>query len=477
MYSPKRRVASSLDEASAPAHSVAMKRVRVGVGAGFSGDRLDAALPLVERGQIGYLIFECLAERTIALAQKDRLRDANRGYHPFLEERLCRVLPACKAKGVKIVCNMGAANPVAAGERAAAVARELGIDHLRIAVVLGDDVLEIVKAGAYVAAETGQPISELDAVVSANAYLGAAPIREALERGADLVITGRVADPSLILAPLAFEHAWPEDDWHRLGAGTIVGHLLECAAQVTGGYFADPGFKDVPSLADVGYPIAEVDPSGGALVTKTPNSGGLVSPATCKEQLLYELHDPARYLTPDVTADFTGVRLEQVEPDIVRVTGGSGTGQPETLKVTVGYRAGWIGEGQVSYGGPGAAERARLAGQIVLDRLEYLGLRPIETRAEIVGVDSLYPGSAPLLAPRPSTLAPHPYEARVRVAARVRTAEEAEMVVHEVDSLGLNGPSGGSIAAMGVREVLGVVSTFVPRDLVRPTVTVEEIRA
>lgn len=447
-----------------------MKRVRIGVGAGFSGDRLDAALPLVERGEIGYLVFECLAERTIALAQRDRLRDPGRGYHPFLEERLRRVLPACAARGVTIVSNLGAANPVAAGERAAALARELGLAGFKIAVVLGDDVLDIVRAGEYVAAETDQPISELDDVVSASAYLGAGPIREALDRGADLVITGRVADPSLVLAPVAHEHDWPEDDWQRLGAGTIVGHLLECAAQVTGGYFADPGYKDVPNLADVGYPIAEVDASGEALVTKTPNSGGMVSPATCKEQLLYELHDPARYLTPDVTADFTGVRLAQTERDVVRVVGGSGMARPDTLKVTVGYRAGWIGEAQVSYGGPGAVERARLAGEIVLDRLERLGVRPIETRAEVVGVDSLYPGNG-LTATSAS-----PYEARIRVAARVKTADEAEMIVHEVDSLGLNGPSAGSIAAMGVREVLGVVSTFVPRDLIRSRVTIEEVR-
>jgi hypothetical protein len=452
------------------------RQVRVGVGAGFSGDRLDAALPLVERGEIGYLVFECLAERTIALAQKDRLRDSARGYHPFLEERLRRVLVACTARGVKIVSNMGAANPIAASQRAAAVARELGLAGLKIAVVTGDDVLEIVSAGEYLAAETGQPIAELADVVSANAYLGIEPIRQALEAGADVVLTGRVADPSLILAPVAHEHGWPNDDWQRLGAGTIVGHLLECAAQVTGGYFADPGYKDVPNLADVGYPIAQVDAAGAALVLKTPQTGGLVSTATCKEQLLYELHDPARYLTPDVTADFTGVRLAQVERDVVRVTGGSGTARPETLKVTVGYRAGWIGEAQVSYGGPGAATRARLAGQIVLDRLESLGLKSIETRAEVVGVDSLYPGSGPVNA-RASSGAPEPYEARVRVAARCHTQEEAEMVVHEVDSLGLNGPSGGSIAAQGIREVLGVVSTFVPRDLIRPSVTVETVRA
>ena len=232
----------------------------------------------------------------------------------------------------------------------------------------------------------------------------------------------------------------------------------------------------MPNLADVGYPIAEVDATGEALISKTPRSGGLVSTATCKEQLLYELHDPALYLTPDVTADFTGVRLRQADKDVVRVTGGSGSARPDTLKVTVGYRAGWIGEAQVSYGGPGAADRARLAGQIVLDRLEYLGVKPIETRAEVVGVDSLYPGSGPVAA-RAAAGTPEPYEARIRVAARVRTQEEAEMVVHEVDSLGLNGPSGGSIAAMGIREILGVVSTFVPRDLIRPTITLEHVRA
>ena len=442
-----------------------MKRVRVGVGAGFSGDRLDAALPLVERGEIGYLVFECLAERTIALAQREKLRDPERGYHPFLVERLRRVLPACAERGVKIVSNMGAANPAAAGRRAAELTRELGLPHLKIRVVLGDDVLDLVKRGDF-HAEDGSPVNGLPNVVSANAYLGADSIRGALEQGADIVITGRVADPSLVLAPVAHEHGWAADDWSRLGAGTVVGHLLECTTQVTGGYFADPGYKEVPDLANVGYPIAEVGPDGGAVVTKTPGSGGLVSPATCKEQLLYELHDPKRYLTPDVTADFTGVRLAQERPDHVRVSGGNGAARPDTLKVSVGYLDGWIGEGQVSYGGPGAVERGRLAGEVVLDRLELLGLRPRETRVECVGVDSLYSSATPS--------APPPYEVRLRVAVRTDSREEAELVAHEVDSLGLSGPSAGSIAAMSVREVLGVVSTFVPREQVPWRVELQE---
>ena len=446
-----------------------MARVRIGVGAGFSGDRLDAALPLVERGEIGYLVFECLAERTIALAQRDKLRNPDRGYHPLLDERLRRVLPACVERGVKIVGNLGAANPEAAGARVSQLARELGIGWLKVAVVLGDDVLELVRDGDFRASETGERLDALPRIVSANAYLGAEPIRDALALGADVVITGRVADPSLVLGPLAYEFGWAADDWQRLGAGTVVGHLLECTTQVTGGYFADPGYKDVPGLANVGYPIAEVQPSGEALITKTPGSGGLVSPATCKEQLLYELHDPARYLTPDVTADFTGVRLEQAGPDVVRVSGGGGAPRPETLKVSVGYLDGWIGEGQVSYGGPGAVERARLAGEVVLDRLEILGVRARETRVECVGVDSLFSSATPE--------APPPSEVRLRVAARTDTAEAAEIVAHEVDALGLSGPSAGSIAALSVREVLGVVSTYVPRELVTPRIVLEEVGA
>ncbi|MFN8522523.1 MAG: acyclic terpene utilization AtuA family protein [Chloroflexota bacterium] len=441
--------------------------VRIGVGAGFSGDRLDAALPLVERGNIQYLIFETLAERTIALAQLERLRDPSSGFHPFLEERLRRVLVTCRQRGVKIVSNMGAANPEAAGRRALALATSLGLKGLKIAVVLGDDVLDQLRSTDVRVHETGQLVRGMPSLVSANAYLGAEPIREALESGADVVLTGRVADPSLVLAPLAHEHGWGSADWDRLGAGIAIGHLLECTTQVTGGYFADPGYKDVPGLANVGYPIAEVAADGTAIISKTPGSGGLVSTATCKEQLLYEVHDPAAYLTPDVAADFTGLSLSSAAQDRVHLQGGRGRPRPATLKVSVGYRDGWIGEGQVSYGGPGAVERARLAGEVVLDRLELLGVQPRETRVECMGIDSLYQDATPRL--------DAPYEARVRVAARTNTREEALMVAHEVDSLGLSGPSAGSIASMNVKEVLGVVSAFIPRDLVQTRVIMHQV--
>jgi Acyclic terpene utilisation family protein AtuA len=439
-----------------------MAPVRIGVGAGFSGDRLDAALPLVERGEIGYLVFECLAERTIALAQRDKLRDPTRGYHPLLDERVRRVLPACVERGVKIVGNLGAANPVAAGARVSQLARKLGIGQLRVAVVLGDDVLELVRDGDFRASETGERLDALPRIVSANAYLGAEPIRDALADGADVVITGRVADPSLILGPLAYEFGWAADDWQRLGAGTVVGHLLECTTQVTGGYFADPGYKDVPDLANVGYPIGEVQPSGEALITKTPGSGGLVSTATCKEQLLYEVHDPARYLTPDVTADFTGVEFEAAGPDRVRVSGAGGSPRPELLKVSIGCLEGFVAEDMFCYAGPGALERARLAERILRARLAEAEADADELRIDFVGLNAVH-GEA-----TPEPAAP-PYEVAVRVAARARCRAEVEKVVREVDAIAVGGPAAtGKRIPFGarVREVVGVRSGLIPRQAV-----------
>lgn len=442
-----------------------MSAVRIGVGAGYSGDRLDPALALVERGGIDYLVFECLAERTIALAQRERRRDPARGYDPFFEARLRLVLPACRARGVRIVTNMGAANPLAAGRRALDLARDLGLAGLRVAVVLGDDVLELVDGSDLTIAETGEPVARLAGIISANAYLGAEPVAEALAAGADLVVTGRVADPSLVLAPLCHTFGWAPDDWHRLGAGTAIGHLVECSTQVTGGYFADPGYKEVPGLANLGYPIAEAQPSGEAVITKTPGSGGLVSPATCKEQILYEVGDPARYLTPDVTADFSAIRLEAAGPDRVRVSGATGRERPPTLKVSIGYHAGYVGEGQISYGGPGALERARLAAEIVLARLQRLGVRARETRVDCIGLDSLYSTASPAVVP---------CEVRLRVAVRTDTAEEAALVGNEVEALWLSGPAAGGGATRSVRELIGIVSTFLPRQQVRTRVVLLE---
>lgn len=440
--------------------------VRVGAGAGFAGDRIEPAIELVRDGRLDYLVFECLAERTIALAQRARLDDPGGGYDPLLEARMRAVLPLCVEKGVRIVSNMGAANPAAAARRIAELAADLRLPGVRVAAVIGDDVLGLMAGSTRPLLEVGGDVAGLsDSLISANAYLGCEPIVRALAGGAHVVVTGRVADPSLFLAPLVHEFGWALDDWERLGRGTIVGHLLECAGQVTGGYFADPDVKTVPELARLGFPLAEVSADGSAVITKVEGSGGRVDVATCTEQLLYELHDPSRYLTPDVTADFSTVRFEQVGPDRVAVRGGGGGVRPVQLKVSLGHKEGFIGEGAISYAGSSAVARGRLALDIVAERFRLIGLTPEETRFELIGVDSVASESlAPAFAPM---------EVRARVVARTRTRAEAERVGREVEALYTNGPAGGGGATRLVTPVIGVVSTLIERELVQPTVIFE----
>jgi hypothetical protein len=443
-----------------------LSMIRIGAGAGFQGDRIEPAADLAERGGLDYLVFECLGERTIALAQQARLADPSGGYDPLLERRMRAVLPACARNGTRIVTNMGAANPRAAAERTLEVARELGLAGLKVAAVTGDDVLD--RIGAFVLDETGAPASALgDRLVSANAYVGIDGIVEALGMGADVVICGRASDPSLFLAPLVHEFGWARDDWTRLGRGILVGHLLECAAQITGGYFADPGVKEVPGLARIGYPLAEVSAEGDAVITKLAGAGGRVSRATCIEQLLYEVHDPARYLQPDVVADFSRVTFEEIGPDRVAVAGAGGTEATGLLKVSVGYRDGWLGEGQISYAGANCVARGDLALSLVRERLAHLGERVVEDRAELIGVNSVWP--------RGAGCARTP-EVRMRYAARCRDAEAARLVGEEVEGLYLAGPAGGGGATKSLREILAIASTLVPAGDVTATVEMKEVQ-
>jgi hypothetical protein len=448
-----------------------MKTLRIGGGAGYSGDRIEPAVELAEKGDIDYLIFECLAERTIAIAQQAKMRDAAAGYDPLLEARMRAVLPLCAAKGIRILTNMGAANPRAAARRVREIARELGLPAVRVAAVDGDDVLDVLQAGDYRIEDNGEPVASLgDRIVSANAYLGAAPLVEALAAGADIVITGRIADPALALAPLVHEFGWAMDDWDRLGQGTVVGHLLECAGQVTGGYFADPGVKDVPGLARLGFPIAEVGEDGAAVITKVAGSGGMVTRATCAEQLLYEIHDPASYITPDVVADFSGVQIIEEGPDRVRVHGGRGRPRHECLKVSIGYIDSYIGEGQISYAGPGAAARGRLAIEIVEERLRLILARVAELRCELIGMNAISGGMA-----RPDA-AGEPSEVRVRIAGRTETLRDAAVIGNEVEALYTCGPAGGGGATKLSRQVLAVLSALLPRDRVHPAIHFEEVQ-
>jgi hypothetical protein len=445
-----------------------MRTIRLGSGAGYSGDRIEPAVELAELGDIDYLVFECLAERTIALAQQARRKDPKTGFDPLLEARMRAVLPTCVKKGIRIVTNMGAANPVAAAEKTAAIAAELGLHGLRIAAVTGDDVLDLVLAGDHRFEETGDSVNALgEKIISANAYLGVAPIVEALARNAQVVITGRAADPALFMAPLVHEFGWKMDDWQRLGQGTVVGHLLECAGQVTGGYFADPGLKDVPGLARLGFPIGEVDETGAIVVTKVASAGGMVTEATCKEQLLYEIHDPARYFQPDVVADFSDVAVEAIASDRVRVTGGRGTPATGTLKVSVGYVDGYIGEGQISYAGPGALARARLALEVVRERLAATQVATSEVRFELIGVDTLHGAT---LSQRDA----EPYEVRIRVTARTASQGEATRVANEVETLYTNGPAGGGGVTKSAREIVAVQSVLLPSALLKTNVQLIE---
>ncbi|WP_282398196.1 acyclic terpene utilization AtuA family protein [Pseudomonas sp. PS01298] len=439
-----------------------MKTLRIGSGAGYSGDRIEPAVELAEQGHLDYLVFECLAERTIALAQQARITDPDGGYDPLLSERMRRVLPfvgeGAGRRRLRVITNMGAANPVSAAIEVRRIASELGL-RLKVVAVVGDDVLAALQPEQVL--DNGQTVGSLgERLISANAYLGVEGILEALRADADVVITGRVADPSLFLAPQMFEFGWAADDWQRLGRGTLVGHLLECAGQVSGGYFADPGFKDVDDLARLGFPLAEIDAEGEALITKVAGSGGRVSRATCTEQLIYEVHDPAAYLTPDVTADFSQVGFVEEAVDRVRAQGAAGRARPEQLKVSVGYLDGWIGEGQMSYGGPGAVARAQLARDVVLKRLALTGVKMQDVRAELIGMDSLH-------GPRSSV---EPWEVRLRVAARCEERGEAVRIGNEVETLYTNGPSGGGGASKSVRQVVAVASLLLPRGAVNPRI-------
>ncbi|WP_109485875.1 acyclic terpene utilization AtuA family protein [Occallatibacter savannae] len=442
-----------------------MNTLRIGCGAGYSGDRIDPAVELAEKGDIAYLVFECLAERTIAIAQKARLTDPVAGYDPLLEERMRAVLPICAQKHIRIISNMGAANPPAAAEKTRDIAQQLGHRGLRIAAVTGDDVLETLRAGIDEVDSLEGPLPPAETWLSANAYLGVAPIIEALRSDADIILTGRVADPALFLAPLVHEFRWSLEDWELLGKGTAVGHLLECAGQLTGGYFGDPGVKDVPDLDRLGFPIAEVSEDGSAVLTKIDGSGGVINAATCTEQLLYEIQDPAAYYTPDVVADFSGVAFSELGRDRVSVSGAAGRMRPSTLKVSIGYRDGYIGEGQISYAGPNALARAELARDILAKRLA--GLEISELRFDFIGLNSIHGTQL-------SRNAAVPHEVRLRAAGRASSLAAAAWITREVEALYTNGPAGGGGASGSAREVIAIASALIPRDAVSHRVQILE---
>jgi hypothetical protein len=446
--------------------------IRIGAGSAWWGDRIEPAALNATQGNLDYLSFETMAEATVSAAQVRKRRDpAFPGYDTYLDDRMQAVLPACLEHGTKIITNQGWINPEGAAERIVHWLRQFGARGVKVAAISGSLITDRVLELTDTILENGRPTSTLTQnLVSAEVYLGAEPIVEALEHGASIVVTGRVADPSIFMAPMMYEFGWDPLDHQRLGRGNGIGHLLECGAQVTGGYFADPGFKDVPEPWNLAFPIAEVQADGNAIITKVAGTGGAVNLQTIKEQMFYEVHDPANYITPDVVVDFTTAQLEQAGADRVRVTGISGKPRTPTLKVSIGCTEGFIGEDMFFYAGPGALRRAQLARRILEERFKIVGLQAEEVRIDFLGLNAIHGAMSP-------ANQPEPYEIAVRVAARCKTREEAFKVGREVDGMAVSG-----VAMTGkrvphqdrTREIIGVWSSLVAREKIKPIVSYYE---
>ena len=449
-----------------------MHTVRLGAATAWSRDRFSPTEVLVKRGELQYLCFDTMSEVTQSEAQVRKIANPNTpGYDPYLEGRLTSVIKECKEKGIKIISNQGWLEPLSAAEKVLDIAKSQGISKIKVAAVNGGVLTDRIADMGLRFLETGELIADFrDRIVSAEAYLGAKEIVEALKNGADVVVTVRIADSCLYLGPLAYEFNWNFEDWNSLVKGTIVGHLLECAGQVAGGYFADPGYKDVPELSKLGHPIAEVS-EDTIHITKAPDTGGIVSTETCKEQLLYEVQDPSNYICPDVVADFTSVRFKSAGKDKVEVIGGTGKPRPPTLKVLVGIREGYIAEEMVLFAGPGAIERAELAKSILLDRFRQINLKAEEIRMDYLGINSVHREASP----HPSEI---PYEVILRVALKTDSIEESGKLRKEIDPMAVNGPSAtGKWAPMGnrVRPIVGLYSTLVPREEFSTSVVYREL--
>ena len=455
-----------------------MKSVVVGAGQGFYGDTPRGALDVARNSEVDYICFDALAELTMAILAKERLRDPQAGYTRDLPHFMRQLLPICREKGIRLISNAGGLNPEGAALAVAAVARELGMGDLRIGVVWGDDIqprLDDLIAGGTALAnmDTGASFDEIrDEIFLAVAYLGLTPLRRALEAGADVVITGRVADASLFAAPLAHEFNWGESDWDRLATGVTVGHLLECSAQASGGNFSGD-WGSIPDMAHIGYPVCEVFEDGTAVLSKPSGSGGRVAFETVRQQLLYEVSDPARYLNPDVVADFTSLEITEIEADRVRLSGIRGAARPEQLKVVLGYRAGWSGSALLTYSWPQALLKAQKATEIIQQLLGDAGVTPKETCVEYLGANALHGAAAPI--PNPEDL----NEVTLRYTGRFDSEAAAATLARVATPLALNGPPfiGGGFAPAPPRALVGTWPALVDRHLVEDGVQTKVFRA
>lgn len=445
--------------------------LRIGNGCGFWGDNLDAPIHLARAGRLDFLTLEYLAELTMSILAVQKARDPAKGYAADFLDVLERLVPILRDQpGLRLVTNAGGMNPRACAERAAAILKKADLDR-PVAVVAGDDLLprldELLAAGeAFANLDDGRHLADVrPRVVSANAYLGARPIAEALDRGAAVVVTGRVADASLTVGPAVHHFRWAWDDWDRLAAATVAGHLIECGAQATGGLWR--GWPDI-DLADVGYPLVELEADGVFVLTKPDGTGGAVNFETASEQLLYEVGDPAAYLTPDVVADFTSVHLQETGPDRVRVSGARGRPAPDRLKVSIAFRDGYASAGTLVIAGPGAVAKAQASGEMILRRLERIGMRPQHHLVEVLGAGATL-GRIDENADPPEVV--------LRVAVRDPRREVVERFTRELAPLVTSGPPGVTGYTTGrppVREVFAYWPCLVERTRVDSVVEVVE---
>jgi hypothetical protein len=450
-----------------------MKRVRIGNGCGFWGDNLDAPVRLAETGRLDYLTLEYLAELTMSILAVQRAKDASGGFATDFIDVIGRLAPVMKAQSdLKVVTNAGGMNPHACAVHAKQVLLKASVAR-RVGVVSGDDLLprlDELLAGGHTLnhIDSGEPLASIrEKVVSANAYLGARPIADALKQGAEVVVTGRVADASLTVGPAAHEFGWGfgQADLDRLAAGTVAGHLIECGAQATGGLWINA--DDSTRLGDVGYPIAEIAEDGTFTISKPDNTGGAVNIETVSEQLLYEVADPARYYTPDVVADFTTVKLSQLKPDVVAVAGGTANGLTDTYKVSIAYRDGFMAAGTLVIAGPNAAQKARRSGAIILEKLKRAGYTFAESRVEALGAGDCVPGVV--------TATADPPEVVLRVAVRDPRKAAVERFSKEFSPLvtsGFPGTTGYTTGRPPVREVFAYWPALIAKSAVTAHVEV-----
>lgn len=446
-----------------------MRTVRIGGGLGFYGDSWKPVRATIERGDVRYICSDHLSELTLAILAKDRARDLAAGYTKDLVPMLAELLPLGLPGGVRFILNAGGLNPLGARDAVVAALAKAGISA-RVAAVTGDalgerlDELEILPFPGMPALAAVR-----ERLLFANAYLGARPVVDALEAGADIVITGRVADAALFLAPLIHEFGWGPDDLDRLAGGVVVGHLLECSGQATGGNLGGD-WASVPDLAHIGYPIAEVSADGTAIVTKPPGTGGRVNFDTLREQLLYEVHDPFAYITPDVTVSLADVRLEDLGDDRVRVSGARGMPPPEKLKVVAGYADGWAAQAMVGYAWPDAYAKARAAASILRTQLAEARIPALEIVEEYPGLNSLHGPLAP-----PPAHEADLNEVYLRLAIRTAQRADAERFGRLVPALGLSGPPfiGGFAGIQPARELVGFWAGTVPRTAIEPRIHVD----